>query len=464
MTSDHPAPDDAYDVVVIGAGQAGPPLANALAAAGRRVALVERKHVGGSCVNFGCTPTKAALASARLAHMARRGAEFGVAINTIQVNFGAVIARARGLAEQARFGLDNSLDGPDNPKLIRGHARLWGREGDRFRVRMDDGRVFTASEVVINTGTRAAIPAIPGLGVIEYWTADSWLELDRLPSRLVILGAGPVGVEFAQFYRRMGAEVVLVARDGLPLPGEDADVSEGVKAILVADGVEVRCGGEVALIERSDAGIVLTLKDGSTIEGSDLLVATGRQANTDDLGLDTLELAPSGLGIVDADATLRTAVPGLWIAGDARGGQQLTSTAWDDHRILLSQMTGDGARTCERISPYAIFTDPELGRVGLSERQAREDGVPFKVGTFDMSRIAKAREDGEAAGFIKLLTDPGGGALLGAAILGIGGAELIHLCALLIQAKLPPAMISDGVFAHPTLAEGLQSAFSAALS
>ena len=455
----------AFDIVIVGMGQTAPPLAHALAKAGKRVAVVERWKLGGSCVNFGCTPTKAALASAKLAHQARRGGDYGLKIAAPKVDFAAVIARAHGFAEKGRLHLEEGFTDKRGPQLIRGHARLWGRKGERLRLVVDDGPELTAEHVVIDTGTRALLPPTPGLMTTPHFTADRWLERDTLPKHLLILGGGPVGCEFAQFYRRMGAEVTVVDGAGHLLPHEDADVAAALADLFEAEGIKVRCGVKVERVEATESGGVrLHVKKGSPIEGSDLFVGVGRMANTDDLGLDSLGLSAGRNGVLKVDKRLGAGVPGLWAAGDVRGGLQLTSTAWDDHRVLLSQLAGDGKRTTKRVVPYAVFTDPELGRVGLSESQARADDIPHRAHRFPMTRIAKAREDGAEAGFIKLITDPKGRRLLGAAILGEGGSELIHLCALVMQAKLPPGVIVDGIYAHPTLAEGLQSAFTDALS
>ncbi|MBC7801138.1 MAG: FAD-dependent oxidoreductase [Gemmatimonadaceae bacterium] len=452
------------DVAIIGAGQAAIPLARKLADAGRSVVLIERERLGGSCVNFGCTPTKAALASSRLVAHARAAAAFGVDIPEVRPDFAAVIARARGFADRARTALDAQWATLDNPCLIRGHARLGGRDGERFRVLVDGGPELRAAQVVLNTGTRSAMPPVPGLPALPVMNAENWLERHRLPARLIMMGSGPIGLELAQFYRRMGSDVVLLERNRHVAPKEDPDVAGVLHDAFEAEGVRIMTGVEAIHAERQGDGVRLHLKSGEVVDGSDVFVATGRRPNTDELGLDSVGLALGDGGVVAVDPRLATSVPGLWAVGDIRGGLQFTHTAWDDHRILLSQLLGDGARTTDRVVPYAVFTEPELGRVGLNEAEAGRLGIDHRVHRYGFDVIAKAKEEGDARGFIKILTDPGGDRLLGAAVLGKDGAELVHLFALLMHTGVGLRAIRDGIYAHPTLSEGLQSAVTAALA
>lgn len=452
-----------FDVLIVGGGQAGPALAQAIASAGKRVALAERKHLGGSCVNFGCTPTKAAIASARVAHLARRGGDFGLKISAVEVDFPAVLARARQIVEKQRSGLETWLGGIKGLTLLRGHGRFEGREGDRFRLRVDE-RPVTAEQVVLDTGTRSLIPPIEGLKTVDFIHAGNWLDRPRLPARLAILGGGYIGLEMAQLYRRLGSEVVVLESGARVAAHEDPDVAAALQELLESEGVEIRLNTRVGRVARGAGRIALTLGTGpgaGSIEATDLFVATGRQPNTDDLGLDKVGVKVSKSGIVEADNRLSTNVKGIFAAGDIRGGPMFTHTAWDDYRVLESQILGDGSRTTDRVVPYAVFTDPQLGRAGLTEEEARKSGRPVKVGRFEMKRNGKAVEIGEADGFIKVVADAASGQLLGAAILANEGAELVHMYVDLMNARAPYKVIRDAVHIHPTLAEAVQSAVAA---
>lgn len=449
-----------FDLLIIGGGQAGPTLANALATAGKRVALAERKYLGGSCVNFGCTPTKAAIASARVAHLARRGADFGLQIPTVNVDFPAVLARARAIVMKSRNGLQSWLEGTDNLALLHGHARFEGRDGNLFRLRVGE-QMVTAEQVVLDTGTRSIIPPIDGIEAMDVLHAGNWLDRPELPTRLVIVGGGYIGLEMAQFYRRLGSHVVVVESAGQIAGHEDPDVASALQALLEAEGVEFRLKVRIARVEGKTGRIVLRLEgkgDAAVIEATHLFIATGRRPNTDDLGLERIGVKTSKQGFVEVDERLSTTVKGVWVAGDIRGGPMFTHTAWDDYRILQSQIIGDGSRTTERVVPYAVFTDPELGRVGMTEREAREAGRAVKVGRFEMRRNGKAVEIGETAGFIKVIVDAQTSRVLGAAVLANEAAELVHIYIDLMNAGAPYSVIRDAVYIHPTQAEAVQSA------
>lgn len=447
------------DVFIIGAGQTGLPLAHALAKAGRRVALAERKHLGGSCVNFGCTPTKAAFASARVAHLARRAGEYGIRVPSVQVDFGAVLARAERIVAQSRSGLERPFGSVGNPELIRGHARFTGRAGDRFRLAVGD-REITAVQVVVDTGTRTLVPPIDGLDTIDFLDADHWLLHRSLPRHLLIIGGGYIGLEMGQFYRRMGAEVTIAHAGSQIAEHEDADVAVALQAALAAEGIRFLLGHEAKRFARTAAGVRTTLQGQKQqdLESSHVFLAVGRKPNTDDVGFDTVGVQRSGKGTVEVDARLATSTPGIWAVGDIRGGPMFTHTAWDDYRIVLSQLAGDGTRTTARVVPYAIFTDPELGRVGLTEAQARQAGKKVRVGHFDLGGNGKAREIGETAGFVKVVVEEGTDQILGAAVLGAHGGELVHLFVDLMNARAPYTVLRDAIHIHPTLAEAVQSA------
>lgn len=383
-------------------------------------------------------------------------------IPTVEVNFPAVLERAKSILMESRNGLDKGLERSDNPKLLRGHARLEGRDGAGFRVRVG-GQAITAKQLVLNTGTRSLIPPIDGLDGVDLITAENWLDKPELPGRLAIVGGGYIGLEMGQFYRRMGSRVVVIEESNQIVSHEDEDIAQALKKRLDAEGVEFRMNRRVRRVAHGSGGVTLML-DGSggseELHASHLFVATGRQPNTTDLGLETVGVKVSDRGIVTADKRLATNVEGIWVAGDIRGGPMFTHTSWDDYRVLMSQLLGDGSHTTDRVVPYAVFTDPELGRVGMTEREARKAGLNVKVARFDMKKNGKAREVGETDGFIKVVVDAGTERLLGAAVLAAEGAELVHIYIDLMNAKAPYTVIRDAVYIHPTLAEAVQSAVS----
>jgi pyruvate/2-oxoglutarate dehydrogenase complex dihydrolipoamide dehydrogenase (E3) component len=452
-----------YDILIIGAGQAGPPLAIELARERWRVALVERKDLGGSCVNFGCTPTKAVIASARVAHLARRGREFGVRIPTVEPDLAAVLDRARGIVMQTRAGLREALVNQKNVRLIPGHARFEGRAGKVFRVRVGD-EVLLASQVVVDTGTRSRLPGVPGLDSVDFLTAESWIDRPQLPTHLAVLGGGYTGLEMAQFYRRMGSRVTVVEQSTEIAANEDEDVARALRLLLESEEIAFRLETSAERVENDGAGVRVSLK---TEKGRDvlavshLLVATGRKPNTDDLGLETIGLKTAKDGTIEVTRRLATKVRGVWAAGDIRGGPMFTHTAWDDFRVLASQLAGDRSRTTERIVPYAIYTDPQLGRVGMTVAEARRSGRKVKVGRFELRRNGKARMIGETEGFIQVVADSHSDRILGAAVLAAEGAELVHLFVDVMNARGRSAAIRDAIHIHPTLAEAVQSAVAA---
>jgi pyruvate/2-oxoglutarate dehydrogenase complex dihydrolipoamide dehydrogenase (E3) component len=457
---DNAASSEQYDVLVIGSGQAGIPLAYSLAGEGKSVALAERKHLGGSCVNFGCTPTKAAIASGEVAAQARRASEFGVRVPEVGVNFPAVLERARGIVNKKTSGIEKGLSNTDNPELIWGHARIEGREDGDFRVSFGDRSVL-ARDVVLDTGTRTAVPPVQGLSEIDFIHSGNWLEREELPEHLAVVGAGYIGLEMAQLYRRMGSRVTVIGSAERVAANEDEDVSDGLRSILEAEGVEFRLGAraeKVERVEKAGGGVRLSLDSGETMDATDVFVATGRQPNTGDLGLENAGLELPRSGIIEVDERLRTPVDGIWAAGDIRGGPMFTHTAYDDFRVILSQMTGDGSHTTERVVPYAVFTDPELGRAGMTERQAGDAGYDYEVKSFDMAKDGKAQEIGETQGFIKVIVNKADDKILGAAVLAKSGGELVHMYVDLMNAGAPYTVMRDAVHIHPTLAEAVQSA------
>ena len=466
-----------FDFVIIGGGQASTPLAHSLAQSGKRVLLVERKNLGGSCINFGCTPTKAAIASAKLVHQARRATEYGIRIPAVEVDFSDVIAKANQIATASREGLEKDLKTSSSISYLKGHARLDGRDEEgHFRIRIQDGPSVSCEQVILNTGNRSAIPKIAGLEMIRdrVVDADTWLLAHQQypdkspPKRIVILGAGYVGLEMAQFYRRMGSSVVVIGNGPRIANHEDDDISEALQRYLSKEGIEFYLDCQTQRVEaqktdgKDDGILIHTLnsvsKKESVIEASHFFIATGRIPNTGDLGLETVGIKMSPRGIVPINEKLSTQVQGIWVAGDIRGGPMFTHTSWDDFRILESQILGDGSRTTKRIVPYAMFTDPELGRVGMTEADAKKNGRKYTVAKFDFSDNGKANELRETQGFIKLIADVEKDELLGAAVLGAEGSELVQIYVTLMNTRAPYSVIRDAIYIHPTLCEAVQSA------
>jgi len=450
-----------YDIFIVGGGQAGIPLAFELAKSGRKVALAERKDVGGSCVNFGCTPSKAALASARVASLAKRGGEFGIKIPAIEIDFPAVLKRAREISAQSRNSLEQSLEKNSNPMLLNGHAHLEGRSDEYFKLRVGD-KLITAQEVVLNTGTRSAIPPIEGIEKVDYITADNWLDKKDLPKHLVMVGGSYVGLEMAQFYRRMGSKVTVIEQSGQIAGNEDRPVADELQKLLENEGIAFRLNAEVKSVQPKNGALKLQIAEIGTSEmaASHIFIATGRKPNTDDLGLDKIGVETDNQGFVKTDEHLKTSVNHVWAAGDIRGGPMFTHTSYHDYRVIASDITGLGSRTRGKYVPYAVFTDPELGRAGMTEKQARDAGYSFEVARFEMNKNGKAREMGENKGFIKVMINTKNNQMIGAAVLAAEGAELVHLYADLMNAEAPYTVIRDAIYIHPTLAEALQSAVS----
>lgn len=463
-TSRRAVDDDVLDVLIIGAGQAGVPLARELATRGKRVGLAERKHLGGSCVNFGCTPTKAVIASARVAQLARRGVEFGLDIPRVAVDFKAVLERAKMLVTQSQLSIRDGLTDRENLRLYPGHARFTGRLKNLFQVQIGDQSISTR-EVILDTGTRSAIPPIAGLDDIPFLEAGNWLDHSTPPRHLAVIGGSYTGLEMAQFYRRMGSQVTVIDESAQITKNEDEDVATAIQHYLESEGVAFRLGAQVTKARaQTRTRIELVMQQGrhsSRLTFSHLFVATGRQPNTDDLGLEKVGVKLAKDGTVPTDKRLATRVRGIWAAGDIRGGAMFTHTAWDDHRVLLSQIAGDGSRTTERLIPYAIYTDPQLGRVGLTEREAKKSRRPLHIGRYDMKKNGKAKEIGETGGFIKVIADARSRRILGASVLAADGAELVHLFVDVMNARSPYSTIGDAIYVHPTLAEAVQSTVTA---
>jgi len=446
-----------YDAIIIGAGQAGPGLAVRLADEGMQTVLIERCHLGGSCVNFGCTPTKTLVASARAAHMARRAADFGVVLNgQVRVDMRQIKQRKDALVAASRDGLREWLQGTENLTLLEGH----GRFVERRRVRVGD-RELEAPRIFVNTGTRGVIPPIPGLDSIDYLTASGMLELEHLPEHLLILGGGYVGVEYAQMFRRFGSRVSLIQQHARLLPHEDTDVSETVQQILEAEGVEVLTAVKTLRVETRDNTIRLALdgvEHSLSVEGSHLLVATGRRPNSDDLDLRATALETDERGYIPVDDKLRTAVSGIWALGDVNGRGAFTHTAYDDYTIVVNNLFGDASLSLERRIPaYAVYLDPPLARVGMTETRVRELKLQARIARLPMGEVARARERDETRGFLKILVSDTDQRILGASFLGIGADEAIHGILDLMYADAPISVLQRSVPIHPTVSELIPS-------
>jgi pyruvate/2-oxoglutarate dehydrogenase complex dihydrolipoamide dehydrogenase (E3) component len=444
-----------YDALVIGGGQAGPFLAARLAAAGMKVALVEREHLGGTCVNDGCIPTKTLVASARAAHIARRGADYGVKLGgPVSVNMKAVKARKDAVVGQSIDGLTRWLDGIGNLKVIRAHARFVAPHAVEV-----DGDTLEAPKVFINVGGRATLPDWPGLDAVPVLTNTSMMDLDVLPEHLIVVGGSYIGLEFAQMYRRFGSRVTVVEYADRIIAREDEEVSLEVQAILEREGVRFLLGARDAAVTPAAGGsrVRVALKSAGAaheLEGSHLLAAVGRRPNTDDLGLDRAGIATDARGFITVDEQLRTNVPGVWALGDVNGQGAFTHTSYNDHEIVAANLLdGEQRRTSDRIPAYALFTDPPLGRVGMTEAQVCASGRPALVGVMPMSRVGRAKERGETQGFMKVLVDARSERILGAALLCIEGDEIVHSLLDVMAADASYQVIRRAVHIHPTVSE-----------
>jgi pyruvate/2-oxoglutarate dehydrogenase complex dihydrolipoamide dehydrogenase (E3) component len=442
-----------FDAIIIGAGQAGPVLAVRLGEAGMKVAIVERKFFGGTCVNTGCTPTKTLVASAYAAHLARRAAEFGVVLGgDVGVDMKRVKARQDTVVRNQREALEQLVRSQPNCTVYNGQARF---ESAR-QVRVGDD-LLTADKVFINVGGRANIPALPGVDHVRTLTNTSLLQLDELPRHLVVIGGSYVGLEFAQIYRRFGAQVTVVEMAQRLIHREDPDISAAVQAILEAEDIQVRAAAECIRFEPRGADICVGVdcQDGDPeIVGSHVLLAVGRRPNTDDLGLEAADVEVDERGYIMVDDALRTTAPGVWAMGDCNGKGAFTHTAYNDFEIVAANLLdGENRRVSDRITAYALFTDPPLGRVGLSEAEARATGKRLLVGSRPMTQVGRAVEKSETQGFMKVVVDADTQAILGAAILGTEGDEAIHGILDIMYAKASYRTLQHAVHIHPTVSE-----------
>jgi pyruvate/2-oxoglutarate dehydrogenase complex dihydrolipoamide dehydrogenase (E3) component len=447
-----------FDAIVIGAGQAGPPMVGRLAASGRKVALIERKLIGGTCINTGCTPTKAMVASAYAAHLARRGVDFGVNVGPVGVDFAAVMARKNGIVGNSRSHLESWLRGMEGCTVLEGHARFVSPGA----VAVGD-ETLEADQFFINVGGRAAVPGFPGIDQIKPLTNTTLLELGALPEHLVIVGGSYVGLEFAQIFRRFGARVTVVEKSERLIAHEDEDVSQAVREILEGDGIAIRCGAEcIAFAARgAESAVMVNCASGEPeVVGSHVLLAVGRRPNTDDLGLDAAGVKVDKGGFILVDDELRTSAPGIWALGDCNGRGAFTHTSYNDFEIAAANLL-DGAhrKVSDRIPVYALYVDPPLGRAGMTETEAKAKGHSIRVGRRPMTRVGRAVEKGETSGFMKVVVDRDTDAILGAAILGVGGDEAVHGVIEAMAAGATGAAYTRVVAIHPTVSELIPTIF-----
>ena len=441
-----------FDAIIVGAGQAGPPLAGRLTAAGMTVALVERKLVGGTCVNTGCMPTKTLVASAYAAHLARRGPEFGIATGDVVVDMPAVAARARKVVTDARTRNERWLESMAGLTFLRGHARFTGPA-----TLAVDGEELTAPRIFLNVGGRASVPDMPGTDDVPHLDNTDMVALETVPEHLVIVGGSYVGLEFAQMYRRFGAAVTVVERGERLIAHEDADVSDAVRAILEDEGITVRTGANCIAFAPHASGVAVSVDcraGDPAVIGSHVLLAVGRRPNTDDLGLDLAGIATDAKGYVIVDNLLQTNVPGIWALGDCNGRGAFTHTAYNDFEIVAANLLdGDDRTLSQRLVGYALYIDPPLGRVGMTQAQAEKTGRPILVSKRPMTRVGRAVEKGETKGFMKIVADAETQRILGAAILGTGGDEAIHGILDMMNADQPASVLRWAVPIHPTVSE-----------
>ncbi len=458
------ARDVQYDVIIIGAGQAGGPLSTAFANAGRKTALIEREYVGGTCINVGCTPTKTMIASARAAYLARRSDDYGVHTGPVTVDLGRVRQRKRDIVESWRRGSRQRIEGTDGVDLLDGEAAFTGPKTVEVCLQSGETRSLAGDVIIINTGARPTHPRIEGLGDVPILTSTTIMELDEIPQHLLVLGGGYVGLEFAQMFRRFGSDVTIVQRADQLLTREDHDVADEVAKILREDGIQVLLNAEARRVTHDADGIirltVRTAKGDDVLGGSHLLVAAGRTPNTDALHPEVAGIETDNRGHIPVNEHLETNVPGIYALGDVNGGPAFTHIAYDDFRIIRTNLLeGGSATTAGRLVPYTVFIDPQLGRVGLTEHDARQHGRSIRVAKLPMSSVARAIEVDETRGFMKAIVDAQTDQILGCAVLGIEGGEIMSAVQIAMLGKLPYTVLRDGVFAHPTLAESLNNLF-----
>jgi pyruvate/2-oxoglutarate dehydrogenase complex dihydrolipoamide dehydrogenase (E3) component len=454
-----------YDAIVIGSGQAGNPLAKVFGKAGWKTALIERAYIGGTCVNYGCTPTKTMFNSARVAYLARRAADYGVHHGEVTVNMRQVRERKQRVVEEFRESGMKGVKKTENLELITGNARFIAPH--EIEVEMNDGGKcsISAEKIFINTGGRPAKPQLEGIDSVPTLNSTSIMELDELPEHLLVIGGGYIGLEFGQMFRRFGSQVAIVQKTCQLLGREDTDVADGVLKVMEEDGITVLLSTEAVGAKKAGAEIELTVRSSEgeqTLRGTHLLVAVGRKPNTEDLNLAAAGVETDQQGYVKVNSKLETNVPNVYALGDVKGGPQFTHISYDDFRIIRTNLLEHGNATTDgRFVPYTVFIDPQLGRIGISEAEAKERGLNFRVAKLEMSHVARAIEMSETRGLMKAIVDAETNLILGASVLGVEGGELMSMFEIAMMGKLPYTVLKDGIFAHPTLAESLNNLFTA---
>jgi pyruvate/2-oxoglutarate dehydrogenase complex dihydrolipoamide dehydrogenase (E3) component len=454
---------DHYDAIIIGSGQGGKPLATTLAKAGWKTAIIERGYIGGTCINYGCTPTKTMFNSARVAYLSRRAADFGVHHGDVSVDMREVRERKQRVVMAFREGGLKGILRTENLELIAGNASFTGPR--EIEVRLNDGglRTINGEKIFINTGGRPAIPSLEGIKDVATLDSTSIMELDEIPEHLLVLGGGYIGLEFGQMFSRFGSRVTIVQRIGQLLGREDQDVGDAVLEVMQEDGINVLLNTEAVQVSKGPSGINLTVRTPQgeeTLSGSHLLIAVGRRPNTEDLNLPAAGIETDKQGNVRTNGRLETNVAGVYALGDVKGGAQFTHISYDDFRIIRTNLLEGGQATTEgRMVPYTVFIDPQLGRIGLSEAEAK--GMNIRIARLTMSRSARAIEMSETRGFMKAIVDADTNQILGAAVLAVEGGELMSMLEIAMMGKLPYTVLKDAIFSHPTLAESLNNLFMA---
>lgn len=452
-----------YDAIVIGTGQGGKPLAVALAKAGWKTAVIERQYIGGTCINVGCTPTKTMFNSARVAYLSRRGGDYGVHTGPVAVNMKEVRARKQHVVESFRDGGLRSIEATSGLDLLMGEASFTGPNSIEVRLNAGGSQSLLADKIFINTGARPSKPDLQGLDDIGYLDSTSIMELDELPEHLLVMGGGYIGLEFGQMFRRFGSQVTIVQRGARLFTNEDPDVADEVASLLRQDGITLLLNSEVVRAGRNESVIRLTVRtpEGEqTLTGSHLLVGVGRTPNTERLNLQAAGVETNERGSIKVNDRLETNVPGIYAIGDVNGGPQFTHISYDDFRIIRANLIEGGeATTRDRLVPYTVFIDPQLGRVGLTETEARNCGLSIRVAKLPMAHVARAIEMSETRGFIKAVVEAGTNQILGCAVLGVEGGELMAMFEIAIMGRLPYTVLKEGIFAHPTMAESLNNLF-----
>ena len=438
-----------YEAIIIGAGQGGGPLSHRFADLGWKVALIEESYLGGTCINTGCTPTKTMVASAQVAHYVRNAARWGVRASEAGVDLAAIVARKEQVVQSFRAGQRKRVDARPNLHLHKAQARFIGPHSVQAGA-----EVLESEKIFIDTGARPAIPSIAGLDAVDFLTNASLMELTALPEHLLILGGGYIGLEFGQMFRRFGSRVTIIHRGAQILPREDAEIAVALQNALRVEGIEFILNARTSAVAKAGNGVTLTL-DQETVSGSHLLVATGRVPNTEDLALDQAGVETGAGGFVKVNSRLETNVPGIWALGDVKGGPAFTHISYNDFQIIYGNVAeGKSLSTDHRLVPYTVFTDPQLGCVGLTEKEARAHGYTLKIGRMPMTSVARAIERGETAGMMKLIVNAADDRILGASILATEGGELVQILSTMMLAEQPYTLLKGAIFIHPTLVEG----------